>query len=659
MWQGYWRRWCDWRDLTRRRWEVAAALVGAYRQFHLATGGYFVPHRICRWRARMLVQGHTWWSGWASGVTHSLHYLSVADVAVLWHLPQGEDLPDLGQVARTRARTRLAPTAVTHEGYPLGTSTHAGRTVPVRFPYSALTRNLIAIAKSGKGKSTLLLALAQATLADTTSGLFLLDPHGDLVDALAGLIPAERRDQVILVDLADTERPIGINPLDVTVYPDRDVVVSQLISIFSAIWEKTWGSRMEAAFEMALKTLYEVNRSIVAADAQQGPDNQHTLLDVGPVLSVQPFRRSLMQQVTDPLVRAFWSEHYELKTVREKQEMISPVLTKMNKFAASLVARRIVGQPRTTVNFAHAVRAGQIILIRTAKGTVGEDVAAIVGASLIGLVGATMLAQASLPPDQRQRLRIIVDEFQTLPGVPWGTFLSELRKYQASFALATQALAHLDKIDPALRPTVFANIDQIVAFALSAEDGRILERELDGVVDTTDLINLDDFVAYAKLNVAGQRLPLFSLRLLPPAIPDPTVAAQIRASCRARYGVAAAQVDVLIAQALQRHLQYVEIADEEAARRATKKSGGNRPPATPTPTSHQPSQPLPIAATPTPLSRKPTRRAGAATRKAKWGGTDPELVQGQILTSATLIDDEDELSPEEGCAGEDEEEDEA
>ncbi len=648
-WQDRWRLFCDARHQTAQRWEAAATLVGAYRQFHQATGAFFVPRRIWgRWVRHLLTR-----QKWSFGVARSQHLLSVADVAALWHLPQGEDLPDLGQVARTRARTRLVPAKLSGNGYPLGVSTHAGRTMPVTFPPSALQRNLLAVAKSGKGKSTLFLALAQAALADANSGLFVLDPHGDLVDDLLGLIPIERAAEVHLVDLAERATPVGINPLDVTAFPDRDLVVSHLISIFTHIWERTWGSRMEAAFEIACKTLYEVNRALVAANPQQGPDQQLTLLDVGPVLSVQPFRLSLIDLVGDPIVRAWWSEFYEPKTARDKQDMISPVLTKMNKFAASLTARRIVGQPHTTVDVAQATRAGRIVLVRTAKGTVGEDVAAILGAMLVGLAGATMLASAHLPRESRQRTRFIIDEFQTLPGVSWGAFLSELRKYQGSFALATQALSHLDKLDPELRPTVFANIEQFFSFNVSADDARIIEWELDSVVESDDLTNLDDFEAYVKSTVDGQRQSVFSLRLNSPAHSDRDLAARLKAGCQFRFGVPATRVDEMVDLALRRHLHFTEEAYAAEQRRAAKKAAaaaratvakasGNTPSPSPTAcpiapllaqeSAGQGSEPIavsPMPGVPAPPAHKPTRRSSGTSQQ--WSGAKPDIVQVPLL----------------------------
>ena len=117
-----------------------------------------------------------------------------------------------------------------------------------------------------------------------------------------------------------------------------------------------------------------------------------------------------------------------------------------------------------------------------------------------------------------------------------------------------------------------ANIDQLAVFGVSAEDARILEPELDSVVDRTDLINLDDFTAYCKVTRDGQRLPVFSLRMDPPPVGDPVSAARIRQASRRRLSGSPAVIDAAIDARIKVHLHYVMAvaealeAQEEAER---------------------------------------------------------------------------------------------
>ena len=263
------------KQLRQEQRDVLDHLVAAYRQFHTASGGYFTPQRLSQakiWRLLALRRG---WlpirrTGWASDLRRSTHLLSVADIASLWHLPQAQDLVDLPYVERTRARTALAPSELTlGNGWKIGTSSHVGHCVPVFLPEECLRHNLLAVASTGKGKSTLFQHLAQAVCAlrastDSTGapGLAFIEPHGDVVHALCGLLPARERDNVVLVDLANTDYPVGINPLDM-VGKDRDKVVDNLITIAEHLWASSYGSRTENVLEYALKTLADANELLI------------------------------------------------------------------------------------------------------------------------------------------------------------------------------------------------------------------------------------------------------------------------------------------------------------------------------------------------------------------------------------------------------------
>jgi hypothetical protein len=118
-----------------------------------------------------------------------------------------------------------------------------------------------------------------------------------------------------------------------------------------------------------------------------------------------------------------------------------------------------------------------------------------------------------------------------------------------------------------LRPTTLANVDALYAFAVSAEDARTLVHELDEAITLTDLINQDDFHCYAKMTLAGRRLPVFSLRLDPPPIGEPEVAAQLRARSRLRAARPLLTVEAALAQAAARYLPRHEMAAAASAAR--------------------------------------------------------------------------------------------
>jgi Type IV secretion-system coupling protein DNA-binding domain len=198
------------------------------------------------------------------------------------------------------------------------------------------------------------------------------------------------------------------------------------------------------------------------------------------------------------------------------------------------------------------LRSGGIIIVHTAAGIVGADTSALVGATILGLVQVALGSQAQLPEDERWRTQVVIDEFQAIPGADYAGMLSELRKFGGVFVLATQSLAHLDKLGQALHATVLSNVGNLFAFGMSAEDARRIAPELDGTVTAQDLINLEDFTCYARLTQNGQRLRTFSLAVDPPPSGAPEQEREIRRRSRELLCRPRAEVE----DELQRVMQF-------------------------------------------------------------------------------------------------------
>jgi len=517
-------------------------LVAAYRQFNLASGNGLAPRPLDPKR-RDLRRLKPLPSVRAAMV------LNTRELAGLWHLPQaGADVPLL---ERTTARRLLPLPFAVARGCRIGASAHQGRTVPVSLPDEVLRRHLLLVAKTRRGKSSLLLRLARHVMetrfpSQRLGTLVLIDPHHDLARAALGLVPPARRDDVVYLDVSERERPFGLNLLDTGLGWDRDKAVSNALSVFHREFDQYWGPRMEDSFRFALLALYEANEAMCAKH-RFGRGQQHTILDV-PALFVDPaFRKTVLDSVSDPVIRAWWSDYFDRLDRRLLLEIINPVQTKVNRYAGSYAARGIVGQPRSTVDPLGWLCSGSIVIVNTAKGTVGEGTAALLGATLLNLIALGIAEQAALGPDQRRYVTLVVDEFHTMPGADYEGILTELAKYGASLVLATQSLATLEALDRdrdrALRARVFANLDGLFAFHTSAEDARYLVPELGEEIDMQDLVALGEHQCYVKLSVAGERLPTFSVRLDPPPQSDPELGKKLALASAVMYGRERAAVE--------------------------------------------------------------------------------------------------------------------
>jgi len=159
---------------------------------------------------------------------------------------------------------------------------------------------------------------------------------------------------------------------------------------------------------------------------------------------------------------------------------------------------------------------------------IGPDAGGLLGAVLVDYINFSVREQMAIPdPAQRARVVIVVDEFQSIPGVDYPGLLAELQKMGASFILATQALGQLDAIDKKLRPAIMSNVETLFVFQTSADDADILRHELDDEVTATDIVNLSDHSCYIKTQSGSDRLPVMHVETLAPKNGDSLVAEQI------------------------------------------------------------------------------------------------------------------------------------
>ena len=168
----------------------------------------------------------------------------------------------------------------------------------------------------------------------------------------------------MLIDLSDEEHAIGFNPLDASSGRRRDKAISDLLKTLAHIWASSWGSRMENAFEYALRTLFEANRFHVDHDHAS---QQYTLLDVMMLLTDEHFCHSLLDLIDDPFILRWWHLYYDPLNPQMQRERSDPVLSKVAKFESQL-ARRIVGQAMSTINFTAVYPGGKDYLGEACQG---------------------------------------------------------------------------------------------------------------------------------------------------------------------------------------------------------------------------------------------------------------------------------------------------
>ena len=511
--------------------ELLGPVAAAYRHFDNPAGARFKVGRV-----RPAAPDPDMLHPSGPGLFGGRSVLGVREIACLWHPPGAGDETPL--VERSGARA-LLPSAKGVRGGALVGDTTAGKPRPIRFPEDLLRRHHLYVARTRMGKSTLMPHLVAHKMREKAAGrdpdaIVVIDPHTDLVAGLMEHVPESLMDRVRLIDLSDETRSPGINLLDTRVFADRDRTADSVVRVAKGLWEQ-WGPRMQSILEQTVKTLHEANEQVEA-------ERQYTILDGLRLLSNDPFRNSVLKKVSDPYLLEWWARDFGSWHRQYKAEALAPVQTRLSYYASSKRARAILGQRRSTIDLRRTIHDGGVLLVSTSQGTVGRDVAALVGASLLNLVDAVIREQGSLPLRERRGALVVVDEMQSMPGVDYESMLSELGKFGASFVLATQSLAKLDDLSRTMRDTILANVGCLAVFQVAGNDARTLVWELgkDRVTED-DIVSLPVHHCYVRATVGKERMPAFSMMVRKPEEGDPAVAARIRAAASA-YTVPAPQI---------------------------------------------------------------------------------------------------------------------
>ena len=500
--------------------ELLGAVAAAYRHFDNPAGARFKIGGV-----RPDVPDPDMLHPPGPGLFGRRSVLGVREVACLWHPPGAGDETPL--VERSGARA-LLPSAKGVRGGALVGDTTAGKPRPIRFPEDLLRRHHLYVARTRMGKSTLMHHVITHKMREKAEGrdpdaIVVVDPHADLVAGLLQQVPESLIDRVRLIDLADQRRAPGINLLDTRIFSDRDRTADSVVRVARGLWEQ-WGPRMQSILEQTVKTLHEANEH---PETDEG--SQHTILDGLKLLSDRKFRDGVLKRVEDPYLLEWWARDFGSWHHQYRAEALAPVQTRLSYYASSKRARAILGQRRSTIDVRDTILNGGVLLVSTAQGTVGRDVAALVGASLLNLVDSVIREQESASLRERRGALVVVDEMQSMPGVDYESMLSELGKFGASFILATQSLAKLDDLSRTMRDTLLANVGCLAVFQVAGNDARTLVWELgkDRVTED-DITSLPVHHCYVRATVGTERMPAFSMMVRKPEEGEPGVAARIR-----------------------------------------------------------------------------------------------------------------------------------
>jgi hypothetical protein len=218
------------------------------------------------------------------------------------------------------------------------------------------------------------------------------------------------------------------------------------------------------------------------------------------------------------VLKNFWEKEFAGYSERLRTEAIAPIQNKVGQFLSNSLMRNIIGQKKSSFDVRDVMDNQKILIMNLAKGKIGEDNSALLGAMMITKIQLATMARVDIPEEQRKDFYLYVDEFQNFATESFANILSEARKYRLNLILANQ---YIDQIDEKVRKAIFGNCGTIVSFKVGAQDAEWLVKEIGTFVED-DFCNLPKYHIYLRLMIDGIAGNAFSATTLPPEALDST-----------------------------------------------------------------------------------------------------------------------------------------
>jgi hypothetical protein len=359
-----------------------------------------------------------------------------------------------------------------------------------------------------------------------------LDPHGDAADDLVSIIPKERLNDLVFINPIDLKYPIGINILELTPGLDEDelelekeVVCEGVISLFRKVFSKeenTNAHRIEYILRNAIYTAFTI------------PDR--TIFSIYDLLNNPPFQKQVLSKLEDENLKNFWKFEFGRAGDYQVVKMVGGVTAKIGRFLFSPTAKRILEQPKSTINFDQLMNEGKIIICNLSQGKLGEDTSKLLGTTIMTKIQQAALKRSNMPESKRKPFYLYVDEFQNFATHSFTKMLSEGRKYKLRVALAEQSTSQQD--DKNIVNVILANVTTVVCFrTANFIDEELMLNQFTPYITKGDISNLPKYHFYIKVSALEPEEPFSGKTIYIPLKKDLKKIEKLITASRKNYAI--------------------------------------------------------------------------------------------------------------------------
>jgi hypothetical protein len=459
--------------------------------------------------------------------------LSVSEMSDIYHFPYGET-NQTENIVKSLSRTLPATVAIKHNadtsGFDviLGRNLHHGSETDIGLTAAERERHVYIIGGTGNGKTTMLL---YSIVQDIKSGkgVAVIDPHGDLAKTILEHIPENRIKDVIYFDPDDIDYPISVNLLELPaelegsdLEREKDRITESVISVFRKIFsdDDSGGHRIE----------YILRNTIQTALTLEDP----TIFTVFELLTNDDYRKKVTGELPAGTLKNFWKNELGKAGNMQRVKMAQGVTSKIGRFEFSIATKRVMGNPKSTIDFDDILNTKKILICNFSKGRLGEDTSALFGTAILAKIQVATNRRDRIDQAKRTPFYLYVDEFQNFATMPFVQMLSEARKYKLFLTMAEQSTSQQE--EQRMVNIILANVGTVVCFRTGSPLDEILVLPLfQPFIETGEIANLPSFNFYIRIAAIQPQEPLSGQTLLLEDQGDIKVADLVRANSRKNF----------------------------------------------------------------------------------------------------------------------------
>ncbi|CAN5171905.1 hypothetical protein BH09PAT1_BH09PAT1_1680 [soil metagenome] len=488
--------------------------------------------------------------------------LSSSEIADLYHFPfQGVNQTE--NIVKVYAKELPAPLSL-KQGRKLdvvfGKNSYGGVTTDIGLTAEQRETHTYILGRTGSGKTTLMFSMAKHDI-ESGRGMGFIDPHGDVSEDLLSSVPLERKDDLIYINPWDIKHPVGINVMELSEGLDEDeqemekeIVCEGVISLFKKVFSKDENTNAHRIEHILRNTIYT---AFYAED--------RTLFTINKLLTDTDFRKKVIAKVDDEDLLNFWKSEFGKAGDFQVVKMTQGVTAKVGRFLRSPTAKRMLEQPKSTINFDDILN-GKILICNLSQGKLGEDTTKLIGTTILTKLQQAALKRALVLKDLRKPFYLYIDEFQNFATLSFMKIISEGRKYGLHLVMAEQSTSQQQ--DRNIVNQILANVTTVIVFRSGNYiDEELMLHQFAPYLQTGDIPSLSRYHFYIKNSALDSEEPFSGETIYAPIEKDMEKMQTLIESSRRNWAI-------IYVKKVKKQLSYSGVKDSQSeSKNIGKKSG--------------------------------------------------------------------------------------